>query len=76
MAILESLKGYKTVIVNVIIALIGVLTATGVIPLVDALSAEEVSQHVEALFGAFAVIGAVVNIAIRMFTNTAVGKKA
>jgi fumarate reductase subunit D len=75
MAILASLKGYKTLIVNVIIAIIGILIATGVVPAVEALTAEEVSTHVEALFGAFAVIGAVINIFMRMFTSTPIGQK-
>jgi len=72
-AILTALKGYRTFTVNLVIALVGVLVALGVIPVAEAVTAEEVDAAVQALIGAAAIIVAVINFLLRLITNTKPG---
>lgn len=75
---LDSLKGYRTVIINGILALVSVLVAFGVLSAADAagITQETVANQFDLILGgAGALIGAV-NILLRLVTNTPVGSKA
>lgn len=75
MNILENLKGYRTIVVNVTVAILGLLVALGIIPVAETISAEQVSSNIDAVFGAVAVVTGAVNVVLRVFTNTPVGEK-
>lgn len=68
------LKGYRTFIVNLVIALVGVLVALGAIPVTEAVTADQVDAAVNALIGAVAIIVAVINFLMRLVTNTKPGQ--
>ena len=67
---LNSLKGYRTVIVNTIIAAIGLLAAFGVIP-----DPGNVAADTETVVGATMVLISAANFVLRIFTDTKVGTK-
>ena len=71
--VVPFLKGYRTFVVNLVIALVGVLVALGVIPAAEAVTAEQVDTAVNTLIGGVAVIVAVVNFLLRIVTNTKPG---
>lgn len=73
---LSQLKGYRTVIVNVVVAVMGILVAFGVIPAAESVSPEVVGTNVDAFIGAIATIFGIVNVILRVFTNTPVGSKS
>lgn len=75
--ILETLKGYRTIIVNTLFALVGVLVILGVIPFATAsgVTQELIAQNVDTLIGSLGIIGAAVNVLLRVFTSTPVGSK-
>ena len=70
-----SLKGYRTFIVNAVIAALGLLTALGLIPVGEAVSAEAISANIDVVIGAVAIVAAAVNAVLRLFTNTEPGSK-
>ncbi len=74
---LEQLKGYRTIIVNSLFAFAGVLIALNVIPASEAagVTQESIAQNVDLVIGALGVAGAVVNILLRLVTNTKAGKQ-
>lgn len=73
----NSLKGFKTVIVQGIVALIGVLIALGVIPASEAAgySSEAVSQNFDLILGGALALVAAINTVLRFATSTPIGKK-
>jgi len=73
-SVVHFLKGYRTVLVNAVIALVGVLTAFGVVPIDQLPSAETLTANFDAVIGGVAVIVAGVNFVLRMVTSTPVGK--
>lgn len=73
---LSNLKGYRTVIVNGVVALAGVLVAFGLIPAAETVSADQVASSVDALIGGITVAIAVVNFVLRAVTNTSIGAKS
>jgi len=75
---LASLKGYRTILINAVLALVGVLVALGVIPASQAVGVtqEMLSQNIDALIGGLGVAGAAVNILLRLVTTTPAGKQA
>jgi len=75
---LESLKGYRTIIVNAVFALVGVLIALGVIPASEAMgiTQEMIAQNVDTLIGGLGVAGAAINIVLRLVTSTKAGSQA
>jgi hypothetical protein len=73
-SIVSTLKGYRTLAVNAAIAFIGLLTAFGVIPVGEAVTPEAVAANVDVVIGAVAIVAAAINAALRVFTDTPVGK--
>jgi hypothetical protein len=75
---LASLKGYRTIIVNAVFALVGVFIALGILPASEAMGVtqEVIANNVDALIGGLGVVAAVVNVALRFVTNTPVRKKS
>lgn len=67
---LHALKGYRTVIVNTIIAVIGLLAAFGVIP-----DPGDITSDTETVMGAIMVLISAANFVLRIFTDTKVGTK-
>ena len=61
---LESLKGYRTIIVNAIFAFVGVLIALNVIPASEAagITQESIAQNIDLFIGGLGVAGAAINI--------------
>jgi len=76
--IFESLKGYRTLIVNAILALVGIFVALGVLSPSEAagVTQESVSANLDAIIGALGIAGAAVNILLRLVTNTKAGKQS
>lgn len=74
---LNSLKGFKTLIVQAILALIGVLVALNVIPATEALhlTSEYVSNQFDVILGGAISLVATIGVLMRLITNTPVGKK-
>lgn len=74
----NSLKGFRTIIVQAIIALVGVLVAVGVIPASEAagITQEYVSQQFDTILGGAISLVATLGVLMRLVTNTPVGKKA
>lgn len=72
---LASLKGYRTIIVNTLFAFVGVLVLVGVIPASQAagVTQEVLAQNVDAVIGGLGVVGAAVNIVLRLMTSTKAG---
>lgn len=75
---LESLKGYRTIIVNAIFAFVGVLIALNVIPASEAagVTQESIAQNVDTLIGALGIAGAAINVFLRLRTDTKAGKQS
>jgi len=74
---LDGLKGYRTLIVNAVLALVGVLVALGVIPASEAMGVtqEVIAQNIDTLIGGLGVAAALVNVVLRLVTSTPAGKK-
>jgi len=74
---LASLKGYKTILVNAVFALVGVLIALGILPASEAMGVtqEAIAQNVDTLIGGLGVAAAVINVVLRLVTNSPAGKK-
>ncbi len=75
---LEALKGYRTIIVNAIFAIVGLLVVLNVIPASEAagVTQEAISKNVDLVIGALGMLGAVVNILLRLVTDTKAGKQS
>lgn len=82
MAILQSLRGYRTLIVNAIAVIVAALVAIGVLPASEfaGITEETVGEqfdnlaaHVDAIIASVLAILAFVNGALRFFTKTPVG---
>lgn len=63
---LDALKGYRTLIVNVVGVLASILLLVGV---------DLSPEQQELLVGAVILIGGIVNVAMRFFTTTPFGSK-
>lgn len=76
--ILNSLKGYRTIIVQAVLALLGVLVALGIVSASDAagITAESIGQQFDTAVGGAIVITSVIGLLMRLVTNTPVGKKS
>lgn len=74
---LDSLKGYRTILVNTVFAFVGVLIVLGVIPASEAagITQESIAANIDMLIGGLGVAGAAVNIVLRLVTNTPAGSK-
>lgn len=75
LAFLTSLKGYRTFIVNTVVAALGLLTAVGLIPVGETVAPEAVAANVDAVIGAVAILVAAINTVLRIFTDTKAGSK-
>ncbi len=76
--ILNGLKGFRTIIVQAILALVGVLVALNVIPATDAahLTSEYISNQFDVILGGAISLVATIGVLMRLVTSTPVGKKA
>lgn len=70
-----KIKGYRTLLVSAITALLGLLTATGIIDVPATEAGVSVETLVDNLFGAILVVVAAINAVLRLFTDTKVGTK-
>lgn len=67
------MKGYRTLIVNVLVALAGVLTAFGVVLPED--FAQQLATNADAAIGAVTALVALANLLLRAITTTPIGQK-
>lgn len=70
---LERIKGYKTVVFNVLVGLLLVWKAVS--PESELPSQDMLSQLVDSLYGALDAILVVGNIVLRAVTDTTIGRK-
>jgi len=66
----EKLKGYKTAIVNAVVVVAGLLISFGVI---SPELGNVITANIEGLMGAILAIIGVVNIGLRVVTDTKIG---
>lgn len=67
---MEKLKGYKTAIVNAVVVVAGLLISFGVI---SPELGNVITANIEGLMGAILAIIGVVNIGLRVVTDTKIG---
>lgn len=72
---LTKFKGYRTFVVNLIIAVVGVLTALGLVPVGFVLTPDQVAENFDVIAGSIAIVGAVLNFVLRLFTTSPAGEK-
>lgn len=67
----KSLTGYRTLIVQAILAVVGLLVAFGAISAADAagVTQETVAQNVDTVIGAVMILGALVSSVMRLVTK-------
>lgn len=72
---LKNLKGFRTLIVQGVVALAGILVAFGVIPASDmaGITTENVASQFDAIVGSIAILLAAINSVLRLFTTTPLG---
>lgn len=75
---LNSLKGFRTLIVQTVLALIGVLVAVGVIPASEAAgyTTETVGQNFDLILGGAITLVSAIGVLMRLVTKTPVGQKS
>jgi hypothetical protein len=74
---LAGLKGYRTILVNAVFALVGVLIALGILPASEAMGVtqEMIANNVDTLIGGLGVAAAAINVVLRLVTSTPAGSK-
>ena len=65
-AFLAHFKSQRALIVNLIIAVVGILTAIGLVPPGFVLTPEQVAANFDLIAGAIAIVGAVVNFILNL----------
>jgi flagellar motor component MotA len=60
------LKSQRALVVNLVIALIGVLTAIGLVPVGFVLTPEQVAANFDKIAGAIAIVGAIANFLLNL----------
>ena len=84
MKLLQSIRGYRTVIVNVIAIVVSLLIAVGLLPAAEFAGVnqetvgdgfDKIAANVDALVASVLSVLAVVNGALRFLTKGAVGQK-
>jgi flagellar motor component MotA len=61
-----AFKSQRSLVVNLVIAIIGVLTAVNLVPVGFVLTPEQVAEHFDVIAGAIAVVGAVANFLLNL----------
>ena len=69
MAFIAHFKSQRSLIVNLIIAVVGILTAIGLVPPGFVLTPEQVAANFDQIAGAIAIVGAVVNFLLNLKPN-------
>jgi len=59
-------KSQRALVVNLVIALIGVLTAIGLVPVGFVLTPEQVAANFDQIAGAIAIVGAIANFLLNL----------
>lgn len=74
---MSNLTGYRTLIVQAIVAATGILVALGVLPAADVagITTEAVGDKVDTVIGAVLILSAIVGTAMRFMTKGKVGAK-
>lgn len=67
--LLNHFKSQRSLIVNLIIAAVGILTAIGLVPPGFVLTPEQVAANFDQIAGAIAIVGAVVNFLLNLKPN-------
>lgn len=67
--LLTHFKSQRSLIVNLIIAAVGLLTAIGLVPPGFVLTPEQVAANFDQIAGAIAIVGAVVNFLLNLKPN-------
>jgi len=65
-AFLAHFKSQRALIVNLILAIVGILTAIGLVPPGFVLTPEQVAANFDQIAGAIAIVGAVVNFILNL----------
>lgn len=65
-AFLLAFKSQRSLVVNLVIAIIGVLTAVNLVPVGFVLTPEQVAENFDVIAGAIAIVGAVANFLLNM----------
>lgn len=73
--ILTAIKGYRTVAVNALIAVVALLVGTGLLPTDFSVDPETLNSGIDQVIAGVAALMAFVNIVLRLFTTTPLGQK-
>jgi hypothetical protein len=75
---LNGLKGFRTLIVQAVVALVGVLVALNVIPATEALvlTPEYIAEQFNVILGGAIALVSAIAVLMRLITKTPVGKQA
>ncbi len=63
---IAHIKSQRALVVNLVIALVGVLTAIGLVPPGFILTPEQVAANFDQIAGAIAIVGAVANFLLNL----------
>lgn len=65
-ALLAYFKSQRAFVVNLVIAIVGLLTAIGLVPVGFVLTPEQVAANFDQIAGAIAIVGAIVNFVLNL----------
>lgn len=72
-AIVAYVQSQRAFVVNLVIAIVGLLTAIGLVPVGFVLTPEQVAANFDQIAGAIAIVGALVNFILQVLDKAKKG---